>query len=70
MGAPEVIPTKASSVQKILGTSPDVATMMKKMVHEPADVNRTFSVMRKIFNLAEVWGCQPDGTNPCRHVPM
>ena len=44
--------------------------MMKKTAHKPADVNRTFSVMRKIFNLAEVWGCQPDGTNPCRHVPM
>src|SRR3546814_15214329 len=29
-----------------------------------------FSVMRKMFNLAEVWGYRPDGTNPCRHVPM
>ena len=26
--------------------------------------------MRKMFNLAEVWGHRPDGTNPCRHVPM
>ena len=49
---------------------PDVATMMKKMAHKPADANRTFSVMRKMFNLAEVWGYRPDGTNPCRHVPM
>lgn len=49
---------------------PDVASMMKKMAHKPADANRTFSVMRKIFNLAEVWGYRPDGTNPCRHVPM
>ena len=23
-----------------------------------------------MFNLAEVWGFRPDGTNPCRHVPM
>lgn len=23
-----------------------------------------------MFNLAEVWGYRPDGTNPCRHVPM
>src|SRR3546814_12893762 len=23
-----------------------------------------------MFNLAEVWGRRPDGTNPCRHVPM
>ena len=49
---------------------PDVATMMKKMAHKPADANRTFSVMRKMFNLAEVWGYRSDGTNPCRHVPM
>ncbi|WP_193074147.1 tyrosine-type recombinase/integrase [Pseudomonas sp. FME51] len=49
---------------------PDVASMMRKMAHKPADANRTFSVMRKMFNLAEVWGYRPDGTNPCRHVPM
>jgi integrase len=23
-----------------------------------------------MFNMAEVWGLRPDGTNPCRHVPM
>ena len=49
---------------------PDVAGAMKKMAHKPADANRTFSVMRKMFNLAGVWGYRPDGTNPCRHVPM
>lgn len=49
---------------------PDIAGMMKKMAHKPADANRTFSVMRKMFNLAEMWGYRPDGTNPCRHVPM
>ena len=51
-------------------TRPDVAGAMKKMAHKPADANRTFSVMRKMFNLADVWGYRPDGTNPCRHVPM
>ncbi len=35
---------------------PDVAGAMKKMAHKPGDANRTFSVMRKMFNLAEVWG--------------
>lgn len=48
---------------------PDIAGAMKKMAHKPADANRTFSIMRKMFNLAEVWGYRPDGTNPCRHVP-
>lgn len=33
---------------------PDIATMMKQMAHKPADANRTFSVMRRIFNLAEI----------------
>lgn len=54
---------------------PDVATAMKKMAHKqmahkPAEAIRAFSVMRKMFNLAEVWGHRPDGTNPCRHVPI
>lgn len=49
---------------------PDVPAMMKKMAHKPADANRTCSVMRRMFNLAGVWGYRPDGTNPCRHVPM
>ncbi len=49
---------------------PDVAALMKKLAYKPAEANRTFGVLRKMFNLAEVWGCRPDGTNPCRHVPM
>lgn len=49
---------------------PDIAGMMRKMAHKPADANRTFGVMRRMFNLAEVWGYRSDGTNPCRHVPM
>ena len=49
---------------------PDVAALMKKLAHKPAEANRTFGVLRKMFNLAEVWGLRPDGTNPCRHVPM
>src|SRR5690606_39889906 len=47
-----------------------VAALMKKLAYEPAEANRTFGVLRKMFNLAEVWGLRPDGTNPCRHVPM
>lgn len=49
---------------------PDVAAMMKKMAHKPAEANRTFSVMRRMFNLVEVCGYRSDGTNPCRHVPV
>ena len=48
----------------------DIAAMMKKMEHIPTCGNRTYSLLRVMFNLAEVWGFRPDGTNPCRHVPM
>ena len=30
--------------------------------------NRCLQFLSKTFNLAEVWGLRPDGTNPCRHV--
>ncbi len=32
------------------------------------DGNRTLGVLSKMFNLAEVWGLRPDGSNPCLHV--
>jgi len=48
---------------------PDVAGLMEKLSYKPADANHTFAVLRKIFNMAEVWGYRPDGSNPCRHVP-
>jgi integrase len=31
--------------------------------------NRVLSCLRKMFNMAEVWGFRDDGTNPCRHIP-
>ena len=36
---------------------PDVAALMKKLAYKQAEANRTFGVLRKMFNLAEVWGC-------------
>ena len=49
---------------------PDIAGLMEKLSYKPTEANKVFSVLRKMFNLAEVWGFRPDGTNPCRHVPM
>src|SRR3546814_2247285 len=49
---------------------PDIAGLMEKLAYKPTEANKTFGVLRKMFNLAEVWGYRPDGTNPCRHVPM
>ncbi|WP_246797150.1 tyrosine-type recombinase/integrase [Burkholderia perseverans] len=49
---------------------PDIAGLMEKLAYKPAEANHAFGVLRKMFNMAEVWGYRPDGTNPCRHVPM
>ena len=49
---------------------PDIAGLMEKLSYKPTEANEAFGVLRKMFNLAEVWGYRPDGTNACRHVPM
>ena len=35
----------------------------------PIQANRTLAVLSKAFNLCEIWGWRPDGSNPVRHVP-
>lgn len=49
---------------------PDIAGLMEKLSYKQTEANKAFSILRKMFNMAEVWGYRPDGTNPCRHVPM
>lgn len=46
-----------------------VSGFMRSMASTPVTANRTLAVIRKMCNLAEVWGYRPDGSNPCRHVP-
>jgi integrase len=50
-------------------TRPDVANLIKKLAKTPCCGNHVLSLLRKMFNMAEVWGLRPDGSNPCRHVP-
>jgi len=50
-------------------TRADIAALQHKYRHIPYQANRTLGVLSKIFNLTEVWGLRPDGSNPCRHVP-
>ncbi len=50
-------------------TRADIANLMKRMSKSPVNANRVLSAVRKMFNMAEVWGIRPDGSNPCRHVP-
>lgn len=47
----------------------DITALMKRMEKSPTQANRVLSLIRKMFNLAELWGYRPDGSNPCRHVP-
>lgn len=51
-------------------TRADVSEMMHAYSHIPSTINRAFACLRKMLNMAEVWGYRPDGSNPCRHVPM
>jgi integrase len=50
-------------------TRADISDLMKKMSKFPTNANRVLSAICKMFNMAEVWGMRPDGSNPCRHVP-
>ena len=34
----------------------------------PYDANRCLEIISKMFNLAEMWGLRPDGTNPRKHI--
>ena len=46
----------------------DVAKLHYGLSDKPYQANRTLGVLSKMFNLSEVWGLRPDGSNPCRHV--
>ena len=50
-------------------TRHDITALMKRMEKSPTQANRVLACVRKMFNLAELWGYRPDGSNPCRHVP-
>ena len=50
-------------------TRSDVSGLIARMKATPVTANRVLSCLRKMFNMAEVWGFRNDGTNPCRHIP-
>jgi integrase len=47
----------------------DIADLISRLRHIPTTANRVLCCLRKMFNMAEVWGYREDFTNPCRHVP-
>jgi len=46
----------------------EIADLVGRLRDRPTAANHALSLLRKMFNLAELWGLRPDGTNPCRHV--
>ncbi len=46
----------------------EVADLIGRLRDRPTAANHCLSLLRKMFNLAELWGLRQDGTNPCRHV--
>ena len=46
----------------------DIAKLIGDMADTPAMANKVVSLASTAFNLAEVWGSRPEGTNPCRHI--
>jgi hypothetical protein len=50
-------------------TRSDVSGLIARMKMTPVTANRVLSCLRKMFNMAEVWGFRDDGTNSCRHIP-
>lgn len=46
-----------------------IATFHHDLRHNPYQANRCLAILSKMFNLAELWGLRPDGSNPCRLIP-
>jgi integrase len=55
---------KASDVSRA-----NISNLMKNLSKTPTNANRVLATVRKMFNMAEIWGMRSDGSNPCRHVP-
>jgi len=49
-------------------TRDDIAKLHRGLIETPYQANRVLALLSKLFNLAEMWGMRPDGSNPCRHV--
>ncbi len=48
----------------------DVQALHTELAHTPGMANLVRSQFSKAFNLVEIWGWRPDGSNPCRHVKL
>ena len=62
-----IVPSMGKKLVKDISRS-DVSRLHNKHRATPYQANRALAILSKLFNLAEVWGERPDGSNPCRHV--
>ena len=62
---PKLGPMKVPDV-----TRADLVRMIGEMERTPTAANLTLACLRRMLNLAEVWGYRPDGSNPTRHIPQ
>jgi site-specific recombinase XerC len=46
----------------------EIARFHHKHRHVPYQANRCLEILSKMFNLAELWGLRPDGSNPRKHI--
>ena len=46
----------------------DIAKAHHELSDKPYQANRNLGVLSRLFNLCEIWGYRPEGTNPCRHI--
>ena len=46
----------------------DIARLHHELRRIPYQANRNLEAISKMFNLAELWGLRPDGSNPRRHI--
>jgi len=49
-------------------TRADISKFHHDLRHIPYQANRCLEVISKMFNMAEMWGLRPDGTNPRKHI--
>ncbi|MGY6626892.1 MAG: tyrosine-type recombinase/integrase [Oceanicaulis sp.] len=64
----KIIRPKLGSMKVQDVTRTDVAALHHELRETPYQANRVLAALSKMFNLAEVWGLRPDGSNPTRHV--
>ena len=60
---PQIGKIKVADVQRS-----DIAAFHHSRRNSPYEANRCLEIISKMFNLAEMWGLRPDGTNPRRHI--